>query len=134
MESIYAYLNKNFSGKTKVVESNFNIAKAAFDWCAANTTKTDPYSLQRMDATKGKILIDGNMAGALGGIYGGCTVVAWYPITPATSLADGLVEWMPKLRQDKETGKATFAIVQAEDELAAIGMLIGAAPLDRGFR
>jgi 2-oxoglutarate/2-oxoacid ferredoxin oxidoreductase subunit alpha len=126
MESIYAYLNKNFSGKTKVVESNFNIAKAAFDWCAANTTKTDPYRLERMDATKGKILIDGNMAGALGGIYGGCTVVAWYPITPATSLADGLVEWMPKLRQDKESGKATFAIVQAEDELAAIGMLIGA--------
>jgi 2-oxoglutarate/2-oxoacid ferredoxin oxidoreductase subunit alpha len=126
MNTIYAYLNKNFAGKTKVVESNFNIAKAAFDWCAANVTKTDPYLVQRMDATKGKILIDGNMAGALGGIYGGCTVVAWYPITPATSLADGLTEWMPKLRQDKETGKATFAIVQAEDELAAIGMLIGA--------
>ena len=126
METIYAYLNKNFAGKTKVVESNFNIAKAAFDWCAANLTKSDPYRAERMDATKGKILIDGNMAGALGGIYGGCTVLAWYPITPATSLADGMIEWMPKLRQDKETGKATFAIVQAEDELAAIGMLIGA--------
>ncbi len=126
METIYAYLNKNFAGKTKVVESNFSIAKAAFDWCAANLTKSDPYRVERMDATKGKILIDGNMAGALGGIYGGCTVLAWYPITPATSLADGMIEWMPKLRQDKETGKATFAIVQAEDELAAIGMLIGA--------
>ncbi len=126
MESIYAYLNKNFGGRAKLVDPNFAIAKAAFDWCAANVTKTDPYRAERMDATKGKILIDGNMAGALGGIYGGCTVLAWYPITPATSLADGMIEWMPKLRQDKETGKATFAIVQAEDELAAIGMLIGA--------
>jgi 2-oxoglutarate ferredoxin oxidoreductase subunit alpha len=126
MDAVNAYLMKTFGGKQKVVDSNLNIAKAAFDWCAKNITKTDPYHAERMDATKGMILIDGNTAGALGGIYGGMTVTAWYPITPATSLADGLIEWAPKLRQDPVTGKATFAIVQAEDELAAIGMLLGA--------
>ncbi len=126
MNAVNAYLMKTFGGKQKVVDSNLNIAKAAFEWCEKNITKTDPYRVERMDATKGMILIDGNTAGALGGIYGGMTVTAWYPITPATSLADGLIEWAPKLRQDPATGKATFAIVQAEDELAAIGMLLGA--------
>ncbi|WP_207795281.1 2-oxoacid:acceptor oxidoreductase subunit alpha [Deinococcus koreensis] len=126
MTAIHDYLTRNFAGKPKVVGANYDIAVAAFEWCAVNLTKTDPYTLRRMDATAGKILIDGNTAAALGAIYGGCTVVSWYPITPATSLAEGLIEWMPKLRQDSETGKATFAIVQAEDELAAIGMLVGA--------
>lgn len=126
MDAILDYLNRNFAGKAKVVASNYDIAQAAFEWCAENLEKTDPYTVQRLDATKGKILIDGNTAGALGAIYGGCTVVAWYPITPATSLAEGLIEWMPKLRRDPQTGANTFAIVQAEDELAAIGMLVGA--------
>lgn len=126
MAEIHAYLYKNFAGKTKVIESNENIAKAAFDWCADNIKKADPYRVQRLDLTKGKILIDGNTAAGLGGIYGGCTVVAWYPITPATSLAEAMIEWMPKLRKDKESGQHTYAIVQAEDELAAIGMLVGA--------
>jgi 2-oxoglutarate ferredoxin oxidoreductase subunit alpha len=126
MDSINAYLLKTFGGKQKLVDSNLNIAKAAYQWCEANLTKQDSYRVERMDATKGMILIDGNTAAALGSIYGGMTVTAWYPITPATSLADGLIEWAPKLRQDPATGKATFAIVQAEDELAAIGMLLGA--------
>lgn len=126
MDEIHAYLLKNFHGKTKVVESNENIARAAFDWCGEHITKTDPYRVARLHATAGKILIDGNTAGALGGIYGGCTVVAWYPITPATSLAEALIEYMPKLRIDPQTGQHTYAIVQAEDELAAIGMLVGA--------
>ncbi len=126
MDAVNAYLMKTFGGKQKVVDSNLNIAKAAYQWCESNLTKEDAYRVERMDATKDMILIDGNTAGALGAIYGGMTVTAWYPITPATSLADGLIEWAPKLRQDPATGKATFAIVQAEDELAAIGMLLGA--------
>jgi 2-oxoglutarate/2-oxoacid ferredoxin oxidoreductase subunit alpha len=126
MDAINGYLMKTFGGKQKVVDSNLNIAKAAFDWCTANITKSDPYRVERMNATEGLILVDGNTAGALGGIWGGVGVVAWYPITPATSLADGLTEYLPKLRKDPATGKATFAIVQSEDELAAIGMLLGA--------
>lgn len=126
MDAVLDYLNRNFAGKASVVESNFAVARAAFDHCAQHLTKTDPFRVQRLNATAGKILIDGNTAGALGAIYGGCTVVAWYPITPATSLAEALIEWMPRLRKDPQTGRSTYAIVQAEDELAAVGMLVGA--------
>lgn len=126
LDMIHAYLERAFKGKTAVIESNFSILRAAFDWCAAHLEKKDRYRAERMDATRGKILIDGNTAGALGSIYGGCTVVAWYPITPATSLAEALIEYLPKLRKDPETGQNTYAIVQAEDELAASGMLVGA--------
>jgi 2-oxoglutarate ferredoxin oxidoreductase subunit alpha len=126
MDEVKNYLNKTFGGRAKLVDPNLNIAKSAYEHCEQNVPKTDPYRLERMNATQGKILIDGNTAGALGSIYGGVGVVAWYPITPATSLADGLTDYLPKLRKDAETGKATFAIVQAEDELAAIGMLVGA--------
>ncbi len=126
MEAINAYLLKMFGGKQKVVDSNLNIAKSAFEHCQQNLTKADPYKVERMNKTEGMILIDGNTAGGIGAVYGGVGVLAWYPITPATSLADAMTEYLPKLRTDKETGKATFAIVQAEDELAAIGMLLGA--------
>ncbi len=126
MEAINAYLLKTFGGKQKVVDSNLNIAKSAFEYCQQNLTKTDPYKVERMNKTEGMILIDGNTAGGIGAVYGGAGVLAWYPITPATSFADAMTEYLPKLRTDKETGKATFAIVQAEDELAAIGMLLGA--------
>ncbi len=126
MDAINAYLMKTFGGKQKVVDSNLNIAKAAFQWCEQNIVKSDPYRVERMNATEGMILVDGNTAGGLGAIWGGVGVMAWYPITPATSLADAVTEYLPKLRTDPETGKATFAIVQAEDELAAIGMLLGA--------
>ena len=79
-----------------------------------------------MDATRGKIIIDGNSACALGAMFAGVTVVTWYPITPSSSVCETLIEYMKRYRVDKETGKATFAIVQAEDELAAIGMVMGA--------
>ena len=79
-----------------------------------------------MKGTEGYILADGNTAGALGAIYGGVQFSAWYPITPASSLAESLHEYLPMLRNDPETGKETYAIVQAEDELAAIGMVVGA--------
>ena len=79
-----------------------------------------------MDKTAGKILIEGNAAAALGCMFAGVTVVAWYPITPSSSLPESLIDYMKKYRIDKATGKATFAIVQAEDEIAAIGMVLGA--------
>ncbi|HEX2979308.1 MAG TPA: 2-oxoacid:acceptor oxidoreductase subunit alpha, partial [Anaerolineaceae bacterium] len=79
-----------------------------------------------MHATEGYIMTDGNSAAALGAIFGGVQFVAWYPITPASTLAESLNEYLPQLRKDPETGKNTFAVVQAEDELAAIGMTIGA--------
>lgn len=126
MHKVRDYLERNFAGKQAVVDSNMNVAQTAYDWCAQNLEKKDPYRVEAMDATKGKILMDGNLAAALGTIYGGCTVVAWYPITPATSIAEELMDWMPKLRKDPETGKNTFSIVQVEDEIAAIGSLVGA--------
>ena len=82
--------------------------------------------VERMNETAGKILIEGNAAAALGCLFAGVTVVAWYPITPSSSLCETLIDYLRKYRMDPETGKATFAVVQAEDELAALGMVIGA--------
>src|SRR3990172_11567233 len=79
-----------------------------------------------MELTGGKIIIDGNAAAAMGAVFGGCTVVTWYPITPSTSLVETMIEYMKKYRMDPKTGKPTYAILQAEDELAAVGMVIGA--------
>ena len=97
-----------------------------FDYAAANLPKRDPYFVKRMDKTAGKIIIDGNSAAALGCMFAGVTVVSWYPITPSSSLVESLIDYMKQYRIGKD-GKATFAIVQAEDELAAIGMVLGAA-------
>jgi 2-oxoglutarate ferredoxin oxidoreductase subunit alpha len=125
LKEIEAALSFNFSGKQKAIEMNFSTVKAAYEWSEKNLTKTDPFRVERMNKTAGTFLIDGNTTAALGAIFGGLQFAAWYPITPATSLADGLNEYLPKLRRD-EDGKATYSIVQAEDELAAIGMVVGA--------
>ena len=100
--------------------------KAGWDYAAANLTKQDPFHIEKMNLTAGKILIEGNAAAAIGCMMAGVTVVAWYPITPSSSLCESLIGYMRKYRIDKETGKATFAIVQAEDEIASLGMVIGA--------
>lgn len=126
LDTIYTSLEIHFKGKKKAVDSNWNIIKAAYDWSAENLQKRDRYYVERMPALDGYILVDGNTASALGAIYGGVQFVAWYPITPASSLAESLLEYLPKLRNDPETGKATYAVVQAEDELAAAGMTVGA--------
>lgn len=126
MEAIYQALNYHFKGNEKSIEINFKVVKMAFDWALHNINKIDRYVASKMNGTEGCIMTDGNTAAALGAIYGGVQFVAWYPITPATSLAETLHEYLPKLRKDPDTGKDTFAIVQAEDELAAIGMAIGA--------
>ncbi|TMQ70705.1 MAG: 2-oxoacid:acceptor oxidoreductase subunit alpha, partial [Candidatus Eisenbacteria bacterium] len=92
----------------------------------ANLQKRDPYRLERMSATAGKILIDGNAAAAMGAMFGGVTVATWYPITPSSSLIESLIGYLERYRRDSQTGRATFAVVQAEDEIAAIGMALGA--------
>ena len=118
-------LRKQFSKKPKVFELNFGAVKAGFDYAKVTFTKQDPYYLQRMNETKGKIIIDGNAACGMGAVFAGVTVVAWYPITPSTSLVEATTDLLKKFRVTAE-GKATFAVVQAEDELAAIGMVLGA--------
>jgi 2-oxoglutarate ferredoxin oxidoreductase subunit alpha len=112
--------------KAKAAELNWGAAQAGYDWAAGTLTKTDPYRAERMNATAGKILIDGNAACALGAMFAGVTVVTWYPITPSSSLVESLIGYMKRFRHEPETGKATYAIVQAEDELASIGMALSA--------
>jgi len=118
-------LRKQFAKKPKVFELNFGAVKAGYDYVAEKFTKQDPYFIERMDETKGKIIIDGNAACGMGAVFAGVTVVAWYPITPSTSVVEATTDILKKFRITPE-GKATFAVVQAEDELAAIGMVLGA--------
>jgi 2-oxoglutarate/2-oxoacid ferredoxin oxidoreductase subunit alpha len=118
-------LNHHFKGKAKPVEMNMNIVNLTLDWAKENLPKADPFRIERMEANQGLIMVDGNTAGALGAIFGGVTVGAWYPITPSTSLMDAVTAYLPQLRPAVD-GKNDFAIVQAEDELAAIGMVLGA--------
>jgi 2-oxoglutarate ferredoxin oxidoreductase subunit alpha len=118
-------LRKQFAKKEKVFELNFGAVKAGFDYAAEKLTKQDPYFIERMDRTAGKIVIDGNAACGMGAVFAGVAVVAWYPITPSTSVVEATTDLLKKFRVTPE-GKATFAVVQAEDELAAIGMVLGA--------
>jgi len=126
MNEIVAALNYHFKGKASAVKLNLTMVEAARSWVRENLTKGDPYRVERMDKTNGMMLIDGNSAAGLGALVGGVSVVAWYPITPSTSLVDAVTEYAPQLRLDPESGAPTYAIVQAEDELAAIGMVVGA--------
>ena len=126
MEKIESALDQHFNGKKNAIEPNLKVVKTSFDWAKVNLKEQSPFILSPMQTTKGKIMIDGNTAGALGALYGGLQFAAWYPITPATSLAEALNDFVPHLRTDPETSKITCAVVQAEDELAAIGMVIGA--------
>lgn len=125
LDMIYTSLLANFGGKKKPADMNMQAVQLAYDYFAQNVTKRDPYRFEPMNETKGKILITGNEAAALGAIWGGVNLVAWYPITPSTSLVDAVIAFKD-LRVDPETGKQTLAIVQAEDELAAAGMIVGA--------
>jgi len=124
MAEVEKAIRKQFAKKAKAANLNMAAAQAGFDYAAANLKKQDPYHIVRMDKTKGKIIIDGNSAAALGCMFAGVTVVTWYPITPSSSLVETLIDYMKEHRIGPD-GKATFAIVQAEDELAAIGMVIG---------
>jgi 2-oxoglutarate ferredoxin oxidoreductase subunit alpha len=125
MAEVDKAIRKQFSTKVKAANLNLAAVQAGFDYASSSLTKEDPYIVQRMEKTAGKIIIDGNSSAALGCMFAGCTVVAWYPITPSSSLPETMIEYMKEYRVGKD-GKATFAIVQAEDELAAVGMVIGA--------
>ena len=120
-------LRRQMGKKAKAIELNLAALQAGKAFAEANLTKQDPCVVQPMDKTQGQILIEGNAAGALGCMMAWVTVVAWYPITPSSSLPESLIQYMKKYRMDKATGKATFAIVQAEDEIAALGMVLGAS-------
>jgi 2-oxoglutarate ferredoxin oxidoreductase subunit alpha len=125
-EEIKSAITKQFKSKAKAIELNMKAIDIGFEYAKKNLTKSDPLRVERMDETRGKILIDGNAAGALGAMFNGVTVVTWYPITPSSSLVESLIDYLHEYRVDKETGRATYAVVQAEDELAAVGMVLGA--------
>jgi 2-oxoglutarate ferredoxin oxidoreductase subunit alpha len=128
LEEMRKALYKQFGPKkAKAADLNWNAILAGVKFAEENLPKKCPYRLERMNKTAGKIIIDGNSAAALGCVFAGCTVVTWYPITPSSSLVESMIGYLKRLRIDKETGKATYAVVQAEDELAAIGMVIGAS-------
>jgi len=125
MTEVEKALRKQFAKKVKAAELNWGAAKAGYDYAATSLTKADPFTIERMNKTSGMIIIDGNSAAAIGSMFAGVTVVTWYPITPSSSLVETLIEYMKEYRIGAD-GKATFAIVQAEDELAAVGMVLGA--------
>ncbi|MBZ5680092.1 MAG: 2-oxoacid:acceptor oxidoreductase subunit alpha [Acidobacteriia bacterium] len=125
MGEVEKAIRKQFAKKLKAANLNMAAAQAGFDYAKANLVKRGAFYIERMNKTAGKIIIDGNSAAALGCMFAGCTVVTWYPITPSSSLVETMIEYMKEHRIGPD-GKATFAIVQAEDELAAIGMVIGA--------
>ena len=120
-------LAEQFKGRDKLIAANVQALHMGRDWAQANLQCPIGLTLRRADAVGDRIFIDGNTAAALGAVYGGATVCAWYPITPSSSLAEAFTRYCGRYRVDKATGKNKFAIVQAEDELASIGMVIGAA-------
>ena len=125
MKAVEDSVRKQFAKKQKAADLNFAAVQAGYDYAAQSLPKQDPFQVERMNATAGKIIIDGNAACALGAMFAGVTVVTWYPITPSSSVVEQLIDLLKKYRIE-EDGKANFAVVQAEDELAAIGMVLGA--------
>jgi 2-oxoglutarate ferredoxin oxidoreductase subunit alpha len=125
MKAVEGALRKQFAKKQKAADLNWAAVEAGFNYAAQNFTKNDPFTVEPMHSTDGKIIIDGNAACALGAMFAGVTVVTWYPITPSSSVVEQLIDFLKKYRVEPD-GKASFAVVQAEDELAAIGMVLGA--------
>ena len=124
LDRIYDALLKNFSNKAKPADMNMQVVRMAYNYFDQNVEKRDPYRFEPMNETAGKILITGNEAGALGALFGGCDFISWYPITPSTSLVDAAISY--KHLRKNDDGTYNIAIVQAEDELSAAGMIIGA--------
>jgi 2-oxoglutarate/2-oxoacid ferredoxin oxidoreductase subunit alpha len=112
--------------KAKAAELNWRAILAGQEYAAEHLTKTDPFVVERTHQNTGKLIVDGNTALALGCVFAGATVLTWYPITPSSSLAEAMIRYLNRLRTDPETGNATYAVIQAEDELASIGMAVGA--------
>jgi 2-oxoglutarate ferredoxin oxidoreductase subunit alpha len=120
-------LSEQFNGREKLIKANVAALHMGRDWVRANMDCPIGLTVKTVDTVGDRIFIDGNAAAALGAVYGGATVCAWYPITPSSSLAEAFIRYCGQMRTDKETGKRNYAIVQAEDELSSIGMVIGAA-------
>ena len=127
LERIRELLAQTYAKKPQLVDSNMKAIQLGYDYARANLTCPLPLRVEPMDATAGNVLIDGNTAAALGCVFAGATVAAWYPITPSTSLMDAYKGFCDRTRVDAGTGRKNFAFIQAEDELAAIGMVIGAS-------
>ena len=126
-EIISALTKEKYAAKKPLLDSNEKAIALGYDYAKANFACPLPIHLERMDATRDSILIDGNTAAGLGCVYAGATVGAWYPITPATSLMEAFKGFCQKYRREPGTNRNRFAILQAEDEIAAIGMVIGAS-------
>ena len=126
LEQMEIALRKQFGNKVKVVALNREALDVGYAFAQQHLEKRDPFRIESMDGNAERILIDGNAAAAIGCMMAGVTIVTWYPITPSSSLCETLIDYLQKYRVDKETGKASFAVVQAEDEIAALGMAIGA--------
>ena len=126
MSEMEAALNRQLGRKPKAVALNKGALDAGYQYATDELEKRDPLIVKRTTTTEGLILIEGNAAAAIGSMMAGVTVVAWYPITPSSSLCESLIGLLKEHRIDPDTGKATFAVVQAEDEISALGMTLGA--------
>jgi 2-oxoglutarate/2-oxoacid ferredoxin oxidoreductase subunit alpha len=126
MDVVSAMLNEKFAKKRALLASNFTAIRLGYDYAMAHFNCPLPFHLERMDATKDWILLDGNTACGLGAVFAGATVGAWYPITPSTSLMEAFKEYAERYRVDRATGQRKYCLIQAEDELAAAGMVLGA--------
>jgi 2-oxoglutarate ferredoxin oxidoreductase subunit alpha len=125
MEEIEKAVERQFAKKVKAANLNLAAVRSGFAYARDHLVKRDPYRIERMNENSGKIIIDGNSAAALGCMFAGVTFVSWYPITPSSSLPESIIEYFKRFRV-QDDGRATFAILQAEDELAAVGMVLGA--------
>ena len=127
LEALEHGVKRQFLAKPKAVQVNLDAIRVGYDYWQDNFSKKDPYQLKPMTGlVEGKVLVEGNQAAALGALMGGVTVVAWYPITPSSSLCENLIAYSERFRTDPQTGEKLISIVQAKDELAAVGMAIGA--------
>jgi len=125
MEEVKKAIGKQFAKKASAAKLNTDATIAGY-WAREHLPKQNHFALRRATATRGQIVIEGNQAAGLGLMFGGITVLAWYPITPSSSLCEACIDYLEKYRRDPETGKATYAVIQAEDELASIAMVVGA--------
>ncbi|MFC0264210.1 2-oxoacid:acceptor oxidoreductase subunit alpha [Fontibacter flavus] len=125
-DEIKQLITEQFEGKAQLIDANMEALHLGMDYVEKHFDYPLPFHLERRDLIRDKIIVDGNTACGLGAVYGGATVMAWYPITPSTSVAEAFEHYCEMYRVDPETGEHKFAIIQAEDELAAMGMVIGA--------
>ena len=126
LDEVKSAIAKQLEGKQKAIDLNQGAVQAGYDWAGAEAGRQDRLRIERDNKTEGQIIIDGNAACALGAMFAGVTVVAWYPITPSSSVVESLIDYSKRYRRDPATGRLTVAIVQMEDEIASAGVVVGA--------